>query len=341
MSDYTIPGGLHQEKLSTKEVIAILLVNGADLSQIAENVKYVSYWNNGPGTLTFTCPAKKAKLYDRGTEVVFTFGNANIFYGWLFKASISRDKLTYTCHDQLRYLKAQDTLIRQVETLDSFLNRVGATFGVRIRLGKVDGTEYPLHKYLFDNKTYLDMLYQSISDNLLGNGYHYTLRDNFGALDLRDTVDLRLPLIVGDKSLATEFEYAASINDDTYNFVKAAKDNKKTGTRDTYIAEDSGNISKWGKLMIYDKVTAELNDAQLQDRANRLLVIKNRETETLSIEAIGDARVIGGSGVRVILKQAGLDTWAVVDQATHNFTCDRTGKPIHTMKVNLMFGRWY
>ena len=221
----------------------MLLVDGADITQIAENVKYVAPWNNGPSTLTFSYHPDKGKIFDRGTVVSFSFSGANLFYGWLFKVEVKRDKVSCTCYDQLRYLKAQDTLMRQAEPLDAFLNRVGATLGDRIRLGQVDSTEYPLPKYNFDNKTYLDMLYQSISDNLVGNGYHYTLRDNFGAIDLRDTVDLRLPLIIGDRSLATDYGYIVSIDDDTYNFVKVAKDDKKAGVRDVYIAEDSANIS--------------------------------------------------------------------------------------------------
>ena len=320
----------------------MLLVDGADITQIAENVKFSTPWNNGPGTLTFSYHPDKGRLFGRGMVVTFSFGGANLFYGWLFKVELKRDKISCTCYDQLRYLKAHDTLMRQAEPLDAFLNRVGATLGDRIRLGQVDSTEYPLPKYNFDNKTYLDMLYQSIRDNLTGNGYHYTLRDNFGALDLRDTIDLRLPLIIGDRSLSTEFGYTASIDDDTYNFVKVAKDDKKAGVRDVYVAEDSANIAKWGKLMIYDKVTANLNAAQLQDRANRLLAVKNRETETLKIEAQGDVRALAGSGARVVLKQASLDMWAVISNATHEFKYDRTsGITQHTMKLELTFGRWY
>lgn len=321
-------------------MISILTVSGADLTQIAEDVQYTSPWNNGAGTLTFSYHPSKTKMYERGTEVTLSFGGVNIFFGWLFKASMSRDKVTCTCYDQLRYLKAQDTLMRQVETLDAFLNRVGATLGDRIRLGQIDSTEYKLPKYFFDNKNYMDMLYQSIQDNLRGNSYLYTLRDNFGAIDLRDTVDLRLPLIVGDKSLATDFDYTASIDDDTYNYVKVAKDNKQTGVRETYFAESSTNISKWGKLMLYEKVTADLNPAQLIDRANLLLAIKNRETETLQIKALGDLRVMGGSGVRVVISQAKLDTWAVVNSVTHTFDRDKK-TPRHEMTLNLIFGRWY
>lgn len=271
-----------------------------------------------------------------GSTVIFTYGSANIFYGWLFKSVQDKKMIKCTCYDQLRYLVAKNTIMRQIETLDSFLNRVCASIGDRIRLGSVDSTEAKLGKYFFDNKTHLDMLYQSINDNLLLNGYQYTLRDNFGALDLRDTLDLRLPLIIGDGSLATDYEYAKSIDDDTYNYIKVAKDNKDAGVRYTYIAEDSTNIAKWGKLMLYEKVDAGLNDSQLTERAKRLLAIKNRETETLTVECIGDTRIFGGSGIRVVISDAGIDLWAVVKNVTHTYK-----KNLHTMKLDLQFGRWY
>lgn len=314
----------------------ILLVDNADVSAVATNIKYQSNWNNGASTFTFEYPTVKGKLFANGSTVIFTYNGANIFYGFLFKTQISKQTYKCTAYDQLRYLKAKNSLMRQIEPLDSFLNVVAGTIGDRIRIGQIDSTEIPLGKYLFDNKTYLDMLYQSIQDNLVANSYYYTLRDNFGALDLRDTLDLRLPLIIGDNSLATDFDYSLSIDDDTYNYVKVAADNKDAGVREVYIAEDSSNIGKWGKLMLYEKVDSAMNAAQITERANMLLALKNKETETLKVDSIGDVRVFGGSGVKIEISQANLNMWAIVDSVTHKFERSQ-----HTMTMNLVFGRWY
>ncbi|WP_312645372.1 hypothetical protein [Hydrogenoanaerobacterium sp.] len=314
----------------------MLIVNKSDISEIANNIKLQSPWNNGASMLTFEYPVEVGEYFPNGATVVFTFNDANIFYGFLFKTTQGKKVYKCTAYDQLRYLRAKGSVMRQVQTLDSFLNDVAYSIGDRMRLGNVDKTEFMLGKYLFDNKTYLDMFYQSIQDNLIGNTYYYTLRDNFGALDLRDTLDLRLPLVIGDSSLATDFEYTRSIDDDTYNYVKVAKDDKQKGVRDAYVVQDGANIEKWGKLVLYEKVSANLNDAQLIDRAKMLLSIKNRETETLKIDCIGDTRVMGGSGIKVEIDSAGLNTWAMVENATHNFS-----KTQHTMTLNLITGRWY
>nr|DAJ95981.1 MAG TPA: 43 kDa tail protein [Caudoviricetes sp.] len=279
-------------------------------------------------------------MFENGSTVIFTYSGANLFYGWLFKSVQNKKTIKCTCYDQLRYLKAKSTLIREIETLDSFVNRVTYHIGEksqslsRMRLGEVDSTEYMLPKYFYDNQTYLDMLYSSIQDNLRGNGYYYTLRDNFGALDLRDTVDLRLPLVIGDNSIATDFEYTRSI-EDAYNRIKVAKDDKQSGVRNAYMVQDSAAIAKWGPLTLYEKVSADYNEVQLAQLANLLLKIKNKETETLKAECIGDTRVMGGSGVKVEIRAANLNTWAIVSSVTHEFK-----KTAHTMEMNLIFGRW-
>lgn len=314
----------------------MLLIANADITDIAENVSIREQFNNGASVFTFEYPVACGESFKNGSTVIFTYGGTSLFYGFLFKTRQDADRYQCTAYDQLRYLKAKNSLMRQIQTLDSFVNDVCAQIGDRIRLGTLDNTEIKLGKYLFDNKTHLDMIYQSIQDNLMLNGYYYCLRDNFGALELRDLYDLRLPLVIGEKSLAMGFDYERSIDDDTYNYIKVAKDDKGKGVRDTYIAQDSANISEWGKLMLYDKVSAELNAEQLKARANRLLALKNQETETLSVECVGDTRVHAGNGVKVEIEQAEVNLWAMVESVTHNFTSAE-----HIMKLELTFGRYF
>lgn len=310
----------------------MITINGQDISEIAGSVKHETSWNDGPGKLTFEYPVKYGRRYANGSVVTFQYNGANIFYGWLFSTKQNGKKYSCTCWDQLRYFKGSNSLTRPVGTLSSWVNTVALDCGDRIRLGTIEDTAVKLGKYLFDNKTRLDMVYTSIQDNLVANGYWYVFRDEFGALCLRDIYKLRLPIVIGDASLAKDFDYEKSIDDDTYNYVKVAKDDSKKGVRNVYISQDSANISAWGKLMIYDKVSADLNDAQLASRANRLLSIKNRETETLNVECMGDSRIFAGNSIRVMIGAAGIDKWAVVNTCTHEFKKDS-----HTMKLDLVF----
>lgn len=310
----------------------MLLINNTDISDIALNVTYQSSWNNGAGQLTFDYPASKAGMFPNGSTVIFTYGGANIFYGFLFTTKQDTKKFSCVCYDQLRYFKAKNSIIRPLSTLTEFLNTVAAAIGDRVRLGQVDSTIAKLPLYRFDNQTHLDMIYKSIEETLCTNGYWYVLRDGFGAIELRDFVDLRLPILIGDGSMATGFDYERSIDEDSYNYIKVAKDDSKTGICNTYVAMDTRNIKSWGKLMLFDKVSADLNESQLAARAHQLLQLKNRETQTLKIDCMGDPRVLGGSGIRVKIAEAGLDLWTVVDSVTHNFSHNK-----HTMNLELKF----
>ena len=66
-----------------------------------------------------------------------------------------------------------------------------------------------------------------------------------------------------------------------------------------------------------------------------LLALKNKEAQTLRLEAMGDTRVHGGSGVKVELSQEGISGWMVVESVTHTFTSAR-----HTMSMNMRWGDW-
>lgn len=308
------------------------------LSKIAGDVKLQQVWNDGASTFSFTYPRQGGRRFSNGSTVTFQYNGANMFYGYLQRTEGSREQFKATCMDQLRYFKPNNTILRKEMPLSQWVSTVAAQVSDndRIRLGSIDDTGVNLSKKLFDSQSHLDMLYDAIQENLGLNGYWYTLYDDFGALALRDTLDLRLPLVIGDGSLCTDFNYSKSIDsDDVANYIKLAKDDEEAGVRKIYVAQDSVNISKWGKIMHFEKVTTDRNDAQMEQLAQMLLALKNKEAQTLKLDAMGDTRVHGGSGIKVELKQEGLSAWMVVDSVTHNFT-----SAIHTMTMNMRWGEW-
>lgn len=312
----------------------MLIVNGSDLTQIACNIKYTDPLNNGASSLTWDYPAAKGGLYPEGSVVTFSYNGTDVFYGFLFTSRATDKTISCTAYDQLRYLKAQDFLVRKGETLDTFCKRAFAQFYERISVGQIDSTGAVLSDKLFKDKTYLDAIYDSISESLYLNGYYYALRDEFGALTLRDVYDLRLGLIVGDGSLATDYSYTRSIDEDTYNIIKVGQDNESTGQRDVYAAQDSASIAQWGKLLLY-KTASDQNEAQLNALAVSILAVKNRETETLSVDCTGDLRVRAGVGLKVVISSIGVNLWAIVNRAVHSFDGAE-----HIMKLDLQYGRW-
>lgn len=312
----------------------MLIVNGSDLTQIACNIKYSDQLNNGASSLTWEYPAAKAGLFPEGSVVTFSHNGAPVFYGFLFTSKAGPKSISCTAYDQLRYLKASDFINRQNETLDAFCRRLFAQFNERISVGQIDATGAVLSDKPPKDMTYLDAIYDAINESLYLNGYYYALRDEFGALTLRDVYDLRLGLVVGDGSLATDYSYARSIDSDTYNAIKVGQDNEATGQRDVYLAQDSANIAQWGKLLLYEKVSDQ-NEAQLKALAERILSVKNRVTETLSVDCTGDLRVRAGVGLKVAISGIDINLWGLVSRAVHSFDGAE-----HTMRLDLLYGRW-
>lgn len=72
------------------------------------------------------------------------------------------------------------------------------------------------------------------------------------------------------------------------------------------------------------------NAAQIQKLLDTLAKLKNRETKSLKIEALGDLRIRAGSYVRILIRELGLNQPFLVDACTHDF--DGTD---HTMSLEL------
>lgn len=102
-----------------------------------------------------------------------------------------------------------------------------------------------------------------------------------------------------DEETCENFEYKSSIDDNTYNKIKLTYNNEDTGTRDVYIAQDSGNMNKWGILQYFDTLSKGENG---QAKADALLKLYNKKTRNLRLtNAIGDNRVRAGSMLLVNL----------------------------------------
>jgi hypothetical protein len=128
----------------------------------------------------------------------------------------------------------------------------------------------------------------------------------------------------------TGFEYGRDIDQDTYNRIKLYRDNKETGKRELYVAQDSANIARWGVLQLYESVDEGLNAAQINELLTQLAKLKNREQKSLKIEAIGDIRVRAGMYVPIVIESLGINQPMMVDEVKHKFDGED-----HTMDLTL------
>ncbi len=296
----------------------MLSVNNLEVSQAVYQASWVESLDNACSTLSFSLPAAQAAQFSCGDTVIFTHGGVKVFYGFLFKVDRGPEQSSCTAYDQLRYLKSEAPLMRPNETLTDFTARVLSQAGDRIRVGELADTGVLLTPKLFESGSYLDMLQKSVQETYELSGVRYVLRDEFGAVTLRNLFDLRTGLVVGDGSLATDYRYCLSVGDNACNYVKVAKSSSEEGLKSAVVAQNAALIAKWGKLSAF-KTHSDGNAAQMKALAESLLAERGKEDESLSVDCVGDLRLRAGCEITLDIAQAGLDFRARVTHAEHSF----------------------
>jgi hypothetical protein len=304
-------------------------VNGKiyEISELVKSVSFTDSLNDGCSKLEFSYLDDEL-VVTNGSVIRFKYNEEDIFYGYVFKVKQAKNKeINVTAYDQLRYCKAKDTIVVRGDTVTSLVKKMCNYFG--LSAGVLTDTGYPLATSIQDDKTWLDIIYSAIGDTLTNKGAWYVLRDEFGGIAVRDLVDLQLNLVLGDESLCYDYEYEKSIDDNFYNQIKLASDNETTGKREVYIARDGDSISSYGLLQYFEVLDKNANTSQAKSKADMLLSLYNRETETVSLDCIGDTRIRAGSSFFGRIDDIALNKRLIVRSVTHDFL------PAHTMSLEV------
>lgn len=294
-----------------------------DITDVVTGITWKTTRIGSPGSLDFTL-IKGSPFQDvtfqvnNGDIVRFRYNDQNIFYGYVFSVDSGQDEaVRIKCYDQIRYLMNKDTYVFSKVTAADVIKRIADDFN--LKTGQIANTGYVIPTMVEDNQTLLDIIDKALVLTIWNTGKNYVLYDDNGSLTLQDVEDLLVDFVVGDGSLMTDYVMKSSIDQDTYNKVKLYKDNKKTGKREVYIAKDSANIAKWGTLQLTQSVDEDKNAAQINALLNQLIAVKNRETKTLRVEAIGDVRVRAGCYVPIVIGERGINQPFLADEVTHTF----------------------
>ena len=308
--------------------------NKWDVSNIVEGLSWKTTRMGTAGSVSFTLVKgaiyqSKDFMYRNGDGVSIAKDNVKVFYGYIFSIDEGRDEgVKITAYDQIRYLMNTDTYVFKGMTATDVLKRIAKDFN--LKLGIVADTEYKIPVMSEDGQKLLDIICKAITLTYSNMGKDYCLYDDFGSLCLRNVDDGQLDLIIGDRSLMYDYNVQTSIDSQTYNQIKLYKDNKDTGKREIYMSKDSVNIKRWGLLQLYQSVDEEANEAQISELLDSLSTIHNRESKSLTVNAIGDIRIRAGMRVRILISEYGVDQALLVDECSHNFD-----GADHTMSLDL------
>ena len=286
-----------------------------------------------PGKLEFTVVKGPGLNFAEGDPVKLTVNGTAMFYGFVFKKK--RDKggtIDVVAYDQLRYLKNKDTITEEGLKASDLLKRLAADF--RLNLGSVEDTGYTLETIVEEDSTLFDMIQDALDETLMNTKQLYVLYDDAGKLTLKNINTMKLNLLI-DEETGENFSYESSIDEQTYNKIKLAYNDEKTGKRELFIAQDGAKMNQWGVLQYFEEVQTKTGASA---KADALLKLYDQKTRKLTIQnTFGDVRVRAGSAVVVALNLGDIVTnnYMVVNKVTHTFRGDE-----HMMELDLIGGEF-
>lgn len=304
-----------------------------DVGQIVTDITWKTTRQAKPASLNITfvndgLAQSKAFEVNNGDIVRFRKDGLDLFYGYVFSKEWGADaQVKLMAYDQLRYLSNKDTYRFTNTRVEDIIRKISKDY--QLKVGQLANTGHTIPALLEADTKLIDMICKALDATLMATKQYYMFYDQFGALTLNNINEMLLNLAVGEDSLMTDFTYKASIDNETYNRIKVVRDNKETGKRDVYIHKDGKSIAKWGLLQLYEVADENMNPAQLNQLASNLLALKNREEQSLSIDAIGDVRVRAGHTIYVNLPSEGLKPY-LIDECSHSFSGGA-----HTMSLKM------
>lgn len=303
------------------------------LPPVVESVSIEWERQGQPGKLTADIVKTPGLSFQEGDPCRFSVDGTPIFYGFVFEKARkgSMDQvITITVYDQLYYLKNKDTYVYSNKTAAAVIRMIAEDF--QLNVGALADTGYTIASRVEDNKTLFDIIQTALDETLKATSQMYVLYDDVGKLTLKNIGDMKLGLLV-DNETAGDFDYKTSIASQTYDKVKLSYENKDTGKREIFIAQDGSSINQWGVLQYYEKIDSTANAKAMADA---LLSLYNTKTRTLKLkDVLGDVRVRAGTMLVVMLGLGGmnLSSYLMVEQVKHTFSNEQ-----HVMDLNMRGG---
>ena len=316
-------------------MIELLIENQNKIYQpiVEDGIVWETQRKNTPGKLTFTVVKDDIISFQEGNPVRLKIDDKEVFYGFVFKKG--RDKehnIKVTAYDQLRYLKNKDTYVYKNKTASDLVKMIAADFNLKV--GTIEDTGFIISSRVEDNAALFDMIGNALDLTLTNKKTMYVLYDDFGSLTLKSLANMKTNVLICEET-GENFDYTSSIDEQTYNKVKLSYENKETGKREIYIAQDSSNINSWGVLQHFETIDEKVNG---QAKADALLNLYNAKTRNLKIKkAFGHLSVRAGSMVVVLLNLGDIEVgnYFLVETCKHTFNNDE-----HFMDLTLRGGEF-
>ncbi|RJS52263.1 phage portal protein [Bacillus subtilis] len=303
------------------------------LELVAESVSLEGHRYQAPRSIEATIVTKQGdQTYysvSEGDTVLFKWKGKELFRGIVFARTPDEHTLSFSAYDMLQYLvKNQDMYVFSNQRADQIIRRIASDF--QIPTTSIANTGYTIKSLVIKNDTTLyDIILKALKQTKSQTGRHYQLYSEKGKLGLRAWPDPSEVWVLETGVNITGYQYSTSINDTATRVVlRRQKDNK------TYkaSAKDRSGLNKYGVLQYTETVTDDINQAQLQQRADVSLAEKKGvKKELKNIQAVGIPEVQSGLPVYISIPEAGIKKTYWVDTDRHEFKGTK-----HTMTIDVV-----
>ena len=303
-----------------------------DVLDISDCVKSVSYSLSRvirPGSADISFSYDKEINIENGCSVKVVADNQTVFYGYIFTVTQDPDGYSLSCFDQIRYLENEDCIIIKNKTMSQILADYVSKFS--LKTGHIENTKHIIPSVVEVSKSITDILNEAMQETTYATNEMFTLYDENGFLYLENLKNMRKNIVLSGDSNMFGYTYTRDISSDTYNKFKLIKQSKDAGTFETFIAQDSGKIAKWGLLQMVQEVDEKYNQAQINQILDALPRLYGDEIIRLDVECLGLVNLRAGNIIYVEITDIKMSKWCLVDEISHSLE-----KCAHTMQLKLL-----
>ena len=318
------------------EISLILFKNGQgyDISQLVRQITWSG--RKGASSRSLTAQlldddgykhARSGIDVEQGHQCVFCLNGKELFRGMIMSQTQSNDKvLSFTAYDNGIYLaNNKDTFVYTNKTASDIFRDCCTRFG--IPTGEVANCSYQIPELTKVKTTAFDAIADALSLDFDATGIRHYISSDKGKLSLLTRRENILQWVIEPKKNLVSYSYAKSVKDIKTRVVLVSKEG-------TTLAEKSlpDLERRLGTFQEIDQPDESLSAAQINSLVDSILDEKSTPTRTLSVEALGNADVISGLGVYIIIPELNLSRTFYVDSDTHTF-----GDNTHTMSLKLNY----
>ena len=304
-----------------------------EISNCTQQCTWTTQRTGAPGRFEFTVNKAGDLSFVEGDTVRFTVDGKLIFFGWVFTKTKDRwGVIDVTCYDRIRYLKNTASYAFYDLTAGDMIRQMAAD--MQVDASEIEDTGYVIPSLIEQDQACIDIAESAIQQTLLNTGNIYVMFDDGYGISLKQPANMMSDVIIGEKSLLTDYSYKTDIDQQSYNSVKLVRPNEQTGRKDVFIAQDSGNIDRWGLLQLTQSVDGAVNDAQVKAQAEATLSYYNRRLRTLSVSSLGVPGLRAGQMIYMNVPNLGdidLQQYVLLEKVTHTWEND-----IHTMEFETL-----